>query len=92
LPAEFFGTPQDIGGGAPEFKTLEEADTISAKLSIKVKALEALESEMKGFLSGWERPIEQQNRTMLWALFDRVQALEDRLEQVIASKSGRARK
>jgi hypothetical protein len=80
LPAEFFETPLDIGRDSPSFRSLEEADTISSKLSVKVKALEELEAQMSGFLSGWEVAVEKQNRKMLWALLDRVQALEGRLK------------
>ena len=67
-PPEFFETPQDIGGRAPEFKTLEEADMLAAKLSVTVAEFEALDLNMSRFLNDWERlSYEQQTRRLVMA-------------------------
>jgi hypothetical protein len=67
-PPEFFKTPQDIGSGTPSFRTLAEADTLAAELSVTVAALEALASKMSRFLNEWEElSFEQQTRRLLMA-------------------------
>lgn len=68
-PPEFFETPKDIGRRAPEFKTLEEADTLVADLSATVTALESMHSKMSRFLHGWEDlSFEQQTRRLVMTL------------------------
>jgi hypothetical protein len=69
-PPEFFEAPQDIGGRAPGFQTLEEADTLVADLSATVAALESLNSKMSRFLNDWaELSFEQQTRRLVMTLF-----------------------
>jgi len=69
-PPEFFEAPQDIGGRAPGFQTLEEADTLVADLSATVAALESLNSKMSQFLHEWEDlSFEQQTRRLVMTLF-----------------------
>jgi hypothetical protein len=68
-PPEFFEAPQDIGGRAPGFQTLEEADTLVADLSATVAALESLNSKMSQFLHEWEDlSFEQQTRRLVMTL------------------------
>jgi hypothetical protein len=69
-PPEFFNPPKDIGSRAPEFGTLEEADTLIADLSATVAALESLNSKMSQFLHEWEElSFEQQTRRLVMTLF-----------------------
>jgi hypothetical protein len=69
-PPEFFDAPQDIGGRAPGFQTLEEADTLVADLSATVAALESLNLKMSQFLHEWEElSFEQQTRRLVMTLF-----------------------
>ena len=72
-PPEFFETPQDIGGRAPDFRTLEEADTLATALGVTVTTLEALASKMSLFLNEWEGlSFEQQTRRLVMTLFERL--------------------
>jgi hypothetical protein len=69
-PPEFFNPPKDIGSRAPEFGTLEEADTLIADLSATVAALESLNSKMSQFLREWkDLSFEQQTRRLVMTLF-----------------------
>ena len=78
-PAEFFEPVPDIGlGEPPRFSALAEADTIAAGLSVTVAKLEALASEMKYFVNGWENlSFEQQTRRLVMTLFERQQFPSD---------------
>jgi hypothetical protein len=69
-PPEFFEAPQDIGGRAPGFQTLEEADTLVAEFGVTVAALESLNSKMSQFIHEWEDlSFEQQTRRLVMTLF-----------------------
>jgi len=69
-PPEFFEMPQEIGGRAPSFQTLEEADALAAEFGVTVAALEALASKMSRFLNEWEElSFEQQTRRLVMTLF-----------------------
>src|ERR1700722_12182046 len=77
LPPEFFEAPQDIGGRAPGFQTLEEANTLVADLSATVAALESLNSKMSRFLNEWEElSFEQQTRRLVMTLVATRRAAE----------------
>jgi hypothetical protein len=78
-PPEFFEAPQDIGGRAPSFQTLEEADTLATEFGATVAALEALASKMSRYLNEWEDlSFEQQTRRLVMTLFAAGRANEYR--------------
>jgi hypothetical protein len=75
-PAEWFETPPNIGATWPTAAALEEADSRAADLSVVAKRNERAESGLRGLCALADANADEQTRSMLRALHERVQALE----------------
>jgi hypothetical protein len=76
-PAEWFGTPPGIGGTPASAATLEKADLLAANLSTIAKGNERAASGLSGLCALADASAEEQNRTILRSLHERLQALEE---------------
>jgi hypothetical protein len=56
--------------------TVAEYDAANAEAAEVATRLETQASKMLSYVSGWESSIEQQNRSMILALADRLDRLE----------------
>jgi hypothetical protein len=71
-PSEWFETPPDIAGVPPNARTLEEADLLAADLSVVIERNETTTAGLTDLLSWAEASLEQQNRRLIRALWEKA--------------------